>query len=66
MRKIISDEYLSDEEIIFIKWLSDSQNKLTSEEIKTHENFIKYCFLQGFSAGFAYKAKIRAEEMLQK
>lgn len=63
---MMSDEHLSDEEIIFIKWLGDSENKLTPEEIKKHEDIIKYCFLQGFAAGFTYKAKIRAEEMLQK
>lgn len=62
----IDDEYLSDEEILFIEWLGRSENQLTSEEIKRHEKVIKYCFLQGFGSGFNYKARIRAEEMLQK
>lgn len=59
-------EYLSDEEILFYKWISDSSNALTPEQIKTQESIIKYCFLQGFSCGFSYKSRLRAEESLQK
>jgi hypothetical protein len=62
----MSVEYLSDEEILYMKWLQEQPNRLTVEEIKNHESIIKYAFLQGFSAGFHYKARIRAEEMLQK
>ena len=59
-------EFISDEELSFIEWLRNSDNKLTIAEVKHQERLIKYCFTQGFAAGYTYKNTVTSEEILQK
>jgi len=57
-------EFLSDEEKVFVEWISNNKEFVTKNQDIMH--IISHCFLQGFAEGYKYKKQYNIQEMMQK
>jgi hypothetical protein len=57
-------EFLSDEEKIFVDWISNNKDFVNKNQDILH--IINYCFLQGFAEGYKYKKKQTLQELMDK
>jgi hypothetical protein len=57
-------EFLSDEEKIFVDWISNNKDFVNKNQDVLH--IISHCFLQGFAEGYKYKKKQTLQELMDK
>lgn len=60
----LDQELLSDEEKIFVNWISENAQFVNKNKDILH--IIHFCFLQGFSEGFKYKKTYTLKELMEK
>lgn len=60
----LDEDFLSDEEKIFVKWVSENKEFINKNQDILH--IISHCFLQGFAEGHKYKKINTLQELMEK
>jgi hypothetical protein len=60
----VDQEFLSDEEKIFVDWISNNKDFINRNQDVLH--VINYAFMQGFAEGYKYKKLHTIQELMEK